>query len=84
MKDGESAVRKTYLYILLLSFIISLMGMAMLRWSGIGSSGGTAAPTTTAQRLKMLATIKPESPQMAGFLQSARQNQEASREVNGN
>lgn len=82
MQSGENKVQKTYVYILLFSFIISLVGMAMFRWGGADQA--QQAPVTTAQKLKMLATIKPESSQMAGFLHNATENQEASREVNGN
>jgi hypothetical protein len=82
MQSGETRVQKTYVYILLFSFVVSLVGMAMFKWGG--SDQEQRPPVTAAQKLKMLATIKPESSQIAGFLHSATENQEASREVNGN
>lgn len=71
---------KTQIYLLVFSLIVSIMGMAIMKWS---RGGPTDAPKelTSAQKLRALEKLAPNSPEMSRFLQREKDEQEANQEA---
>ena len=61
---------KTMFYLMVVSVIITLMGMAVMRFSGPAARGSNAV--TTDQKLKALEKTTADSPEMHKFLQRER------------
>jgi len=73
----DSAKTKTKVYLLILSLIMSLMGIAVMRSN---PSHGQKAVTPT-QQLEGLEKAAPKSPEMDKFLRREKANREANQEA---
>lgn len=72
---------KTQVYLLIVSLIISLLGMAIMRSSNSGPTAHDPKAMSTAQKLDALEKTEGQSPEMSKFLKHAKASQDANQEA---
>ena len=82
MQFADSVVRKLHIYLLVASFVVCLLGIAVVKLS-VGGPPPDSSPATNIQRLRALEILAPKSPAMSRFLDNEKAKQESDREVNG-
>jgi len=70
--------RKTQIYLLIVSLIVSLLGMAVMRSSRVEP---TSNAMTAAQKLDALGKTGGQSPEMSRFMKHAKASQDANQEA---
>jgi hypothetical protein len=80
MHMGSSRL-KTQIYLLIVSAIVSLIGMAVVKSNQSTPAVSRAKPTTAVQQLDALGKIAPRSSQMSKFIRNERAAQEANDEA---
>ena len=73
--------RKTQVYMLIVSLIVSLLGMTIMRSSRIEPTAHDPKAMTAAQKLEALEKIRPQSPEMSKFLKRAKASQDANQKA---
>lgn len=82
MHFADSIIRKLHIYLLVFCFVVSLLGMAVVKLSRGGRDASEPA-VTAGQKLRALENLAPQSPAMSRFLQNEKATQQANREVCG-
>jgi hypothetical protein len=72
--------RKTQIYMLVVSLIMSLLGLAVMRSGRVEKDTGSM---TTSQKLDALQKTEGQSPEMSRFLNHAKASQDANDEAAG-
>ena len=73
--------RKTQVYLLIVSLIVSLLGMGVMRWSRLEPTAQDPKAMTAAQKLDALGKTEGQSPEMSKFLKHAKASQDANQEA---
>lgn len=73
--------RKTQIYILIISLIMSLLGMGVMRWSRVEPTAHDPKAMTASQKLDALGKTEGQSPEMSKFVKHAKATQDANQEA---
>ena len=82
MHFADTVVRKLHIYLVVVSFVVCLLGIAVVKLS-VGGQPPDSSPATNARRLTVLERLAPKSPEMCRFLDNEKAKRESDREVNG-
>ena len=72
---------KTQVYLLIVSLIVSLLGIGIMRSSRVAPIGHDPKAMTATQKLDALGKTGGQSPEMARFLKHAKASQDANQEA---